>query len=186
MREEAVILVDEKDNEIGLISKTEAHKKALLHRAISVFIFNSKGDWLLQRRAFTKYHSGGLWTNSCCTHPFSNETNIDAANRRLRQEMGMQCPLTELFSFTYKEALDHELTEYEFDHVFIGITDYIPRINSNEVSEFKYIKFKDLTHDMKKNPSHYSVWFKKITERVNLLKQNYITESLAGFLLIDL
>jgi isopentenyl-diphosphate Delta-isomerase len=171
MVEEDVILVDEKDNEIGLMPKTEAHKKALLHRAISVFIFNSDGKWLLQRRALNKYHSGGMWTNTCCTHPLPNESNIDAANRRLRQEMGMQCSLKELFNFTYKEALDNELTEYELDHVFIGISDFIPRINAVEVAEFKYVKFKYLSLDIKKNPSHYTVWFKQIIERVNILKQ---------------
>jgi isopentenyl-diphosphate Delta-isomerase len=173
MEEEQVILVDENDNEIGLMPKTEAHKKALLHRAISVFIFNSNGEWLLQRRALAKYHSGGLWTNACCTHPLPNESNIDAANRRLKQEMGIKCLLKELFSFTYKESLDNELTEYEFDHVFIGITDNIPQINLAEVSEFKYFIYNDLSLDIKKNPNHYTVWFKKIIERVNRLKQNY-------------
>jgi isopentenyl-diphosphate Delta-isomerase len=169
--EENVILVDEKDNEIGLMPKTEAHKKALLHRAISVFIFNSDGEWLLQQRAFTKYHSGGLWTNTCCTHPLPNESNIDAANRRLRQEMGMQCTLKELFSFTYKEPLDNELIENEFDHVFMGITNYAPRFNPKEVAAFKYVKFNDLILDIERSPGHYTVWFKKIIERVNTLKQ---------------
>ena len=174
MEDELVILVDEQDNEIGLMSKTEAHKKALLHRAISVFIFNSNGEWLLQRRALKKYHSSGLWTNTSCTHPLPNETNIDAANRRLRQEMGMQCSLKEIFSFTYKEALDNELTENEFDHVFIGITNDIPIINDEEVAEFKYIQYRDLTLDIKKNPTHYTVWFKKIIDQVNRLKQKEV------------
>jgi isopentenyl-diphosphate Delta-isomerase len=177
MEEELVILVDKQDKEIGLIPKIEAHKKALLHRAISVFIFNSNGEWLLQRRAFTKYHSSGLWTNTCCTHPLPGETNIDAAIRRLKQEMGMQCSIMELFSFTYKEALDNELTEYEFDHVFIGITDSIPKINPNEVTEFKYIKYNELFLDIKTNPNHYTVWFKKIIERVNQLKQKEFIEN---------
>lgn len=167
--EENVILVDEKDNEIGLMAKTEAHKKALLHRAISVFIFNSNGEWLLQRRALTKYHSGGLWTNACCTHPLPNESNIDAANRRLKEEMGMHCSLKELFSFTYKETLDNELTEHELDYVFIGITDLMPVINTDEVAEFKYIKYDSLILDIRNNPSHYTVWFMKIIERVHLL-----------------
>jgi isopentenyl-diphosphate Delta-isomerase len=172
--EEEVILVDENDNEIGLMPKTDAHKKALLHRAISVFIFNKKGEWLLQRRALTKYHSGGLWTNTCCSHPLPKESNIDVANRRLNQEMGIQCSLTELFSFTYKEAMDNELTEHEFDHVFIGITDNIPQINPAEVAEFKYVKYKDLSLDIKKNPTNYTVWFRKIFERVWELKQKKI------------
>lgn len=167
--EENVILVDEKDNEIGLMAKTEAHKKALLHRAISVFIFNSEGEWLLQRRAFNKYHSAGLWTNTCCTHPLPNENNPDAANRRLKEEMGMHSTLKELFSFTYKETLDNELTEHELDHVFVGITDLMPTINTDEVAEFKYIKYDSLILDIKNNPSHYTVWFKKIIERVSNL-----------------
>lgn len=167
--EENVILVDDNDNQIGLMAKTEAHKKALLHRAISVFIFNSEGEWLLQRRAFSKYHSAGLWTNTCCTHPLPNENNQDAANRRLKEEMGMHGSLKELFSFTYKETLDNELTEHELDHVFVGITDLIPTINTDEVAEFKYIKHDSLTLDIKNNPSHYTVWFKKIIERVSNL-----------------
>jgi isopentenyl-diphosphate delta-isomerase len=167
--EEKVILVDEMDIEIGLMPKTEAHKKALLHRAISVFIFNSNGKWLLQRRALTKYHSGGLWTNACCTHPLPNESNTDAANRRLKQEMGMSVSLKELFSFTYKETLDNELTEHELDHVFIGTTDLTPKINADEVAEYKYISYDDLIHDIQNNPSNYTVWFKKIIERVHSL-----------------
>lgn len=164
--EENVILVDEKDNEIGLMGKTEAHKKALLHRAISVFIFNPDGEWLLQRRAFSKYHSGGLWTNTCCTHPLPDESNLDAANRRLKQEMGMHCSLKELFSFTYKEALDNELTEHELDHVFIGTTDLAPIINPNEVAEFKYVSYQDLELDITNNTSEYTAWFNKIYYRV--------------------
>jgi isopentenyl-diphosphate Delta-isomerase len=171
MEEELVILVDEQDNEIGLMPKTEAHKKALLHRAISIFIFNPNGEWLLQRRALTKYHSAGMWTNTCCTHPLPNETNIDAANRRLRHEMGIQCPLKEIFSFTYKEALDNELTEHEYDHVFIGITNNIPRINLAEVADYKYVKYNDLCQDVERNPTHYTVWFKKIIDQVNISKQ---------------
>jgi len=168
---EKVILVDEFDNQIGIMEKMEAHKKALLHRAISVFLWNSNGEWLLQRRALSKYHSGGLWTNACCSHPLPYESYIDAANRRLIQEMGLQCPLKEIFNFTYKELLDNELTEYEFDHVFFGITDDIPQINPAEVAEYKYIKYQELSIDIKKNPSHYTVWFKKILEQVNLFHQ---------------
>ena len=164
--EENVILVDDKDNEIGLMAKTEAHKKALLHRAISVFIFNSNGEWLLQRRALSKYHSGGLWTNTSCTHPLPNENNVDAAHRRLGQEMGLQCSLKEIFSFTYKEALDQQLTENEFDHVFIGITDMIPIINVDEVAEFKYVSYQNLEFDINKNATEYTIWFKKIYNRV--------------------
>jgi len=163
-----VILVDSDDNQIGVSEKMEAHRKALLHRAVSVFICNTKGEWLLQRRALSKYHSNGLWTNTCCSHPHPNETSIDAANRRLKEEMGMECKLKELFNFTYKEILDNELTEYEFDHVFLGITDDTPKINIEEVMEWKYISFIDLKNDIEQNPNNYTVWFKKIFERVKL------------------
>ena len=166
MTEVSVILVDKEDNQVGLMQKTEAHKKALLHRAISVFICNSEGEWLLHRRAFDKYHSSGLWSNACCSHPLPGETNIDAANRRLAEEMGMQCNLAELFSFTYKEALGNDLTEHEFDHVFSGVTDNLPVINPVEVHEFKYLKYNDLLNDINLNPCNYTVWFRKIFERV--------------------
>ncbi len=168
MEIEFVILVDEHDNELGFLEKMEAHQKALLHRAISVFIFNAKGEWLLQRRAFSKYHSGGLWTNCCCTHPFPNESNLEAANRRLMQEMGLQSILHELFSFSYLERLDNELTEHEFDHVFGGVSDIAPQINVNEVVDYKYISYNDLYLDVLANPDHYTVWFKKIVDKVQL------------------
>jgi isopentenyl-diphosphate delta-isomerase len=168
MGETFVILVDTDDNQIGVSEKMEAHRKALLHRAVSVFICNSKGEWLLQRRALSKYHSNGLWTNTCCSHPYPNETNIDAAKRRLMEEMGMECELNEFFSFTYKEVLDNELTEYEFDHVFFGISDHKPTINIDEVMEYKYITFSDLQKDIELNQNDYTVWFKMIFERVKL------------------
>lgn len=164
--EDKVILVDEMDNERGVMAKHEAHQKALLHRAVSVFVFNSKGEWLLQRRAVDKYHSGGLWTNACCTHPLPKEGNLEAANRRLREEMGMHAPLTELFSFCYKEALDNELTEHELDHVFVGVTDMLPMINRVEVGEYRYVKYPDLKRDMTLHPELYTAWFKMIVERV--------------------
>ena len=166
--ETLVILVDKNDNQIGVMEKMEAHRKALLHRAISVFICNSKGKWLLQRRSLNKYHSNGLWTNSCCSHPYPNESAIEAANRRLMEEMGLECELEELFSFTYIEALDNKLTEHEFDHVFFGITDELPSHNSDEVLEWKYIDYHKMVEDIHQNPDDYTVWFKKIFKRVNL------------------
>jgi isopentenyl-diphosphate delta-isomerase len=161
-----VLLVDINDNEIGTIEKMEAHRKALLHRAISVFICNSKGEWLMQQRALEKYHSKGLWTNTCCSHPFPNESNIHAANRRLMEEMGMNCKLRELFSFTYKEVLEDNLTEYEFDHVLFGISDQIPKINDFEVMDWKYMNYFALHKDLIINPDRYTIWFRKIFERV--------------------
>jgi isopentenyl-diphosphate delta-isomerase len=122
---------------------------------------------LLQQRALDKYHSNGLWTNTCCSHPYPGETSLDAANRRLREEMGMEAELKEIFHFTYREKLDNELTEHELDHVFIGITDETPRINTREVVAWKYIDYSELKEDVNKNPQNYTVWFLKILERVN-------------------
>lgn len=167
MDEPLVILVDRNDSQTGVAGKMEAHRKGLLHRAVSVFIVNSKGEWILQRRAFDKYHSNGLWTNTCCTHPVPGESNIDSARRRLKEEMGIECELTELFTFTYKEKLENELTEHELDHVFYGISDTDPVINTSEVEEWEAVKFNDLQKDILKNPSNYTYWFKKIYEKVD-------------------
>lgn len=167
MDKNKVILVDKEDNIIGLMEKMEAHKKALLHRAVSVFIFNTKGQWLLQRRAMEKYHSAGLWTNTCCTHPFSAETYPEAANRRLKEEMGMEAELTDIFNFIYKEKLDDQLSEHELDHVFVGITDKTPIPEPNEVMQWQYIDSEDLFNDINNNPENYTVWFKKIVSRVH-------------------
>ena len=164
--EERVVLVDEHDFEIGTMPKMEAHQKALLHRAISVFIFNSKGEWLLQRRALHKYHSSGLWSNTACTHPRPGESYLEAADRRLKEEMGMQCELNDLFNFIYKEKLDNELTEHELDHVFIGYTDQIPNINVEEVCDHTHISYDDLKNDIHANPDKYTYWFKHVIENV--------------------
>lgn len=161
-----VILVDEGDNEIGIMEKMEAHRKALLHRAVSVFIINSQGDWVLQRRAFSKYHSNGLWTNTCCSHPNPGESSLDAANRRLTEEMGIACPLKEIFTFIYKEPLDNELTEYELDHIFIGISDELPQLNKDEVMECKVLSYSEISKEMISSPDLYTVWFRKLFERV--------------------
>ena len=167
MMQEQVILVDSNDTETGVMEKMEAHRKARLHRAVSVFIVNSKGDWLLQRRALGKYHSNGLWTNTCCSHPKPGESSIDAAHRRLMEEMGMKAKLRELFHFIYKEPLDNELTEYELDHVFVGISDDEPNINTDEVLSWKYVNYQTLKQDIAENPENYTVWFLKIVERVH-------------------
>ena len=164
---EKVILVDENDKALGSMEKMEAHRKSKLHRAISVFVIDHEGKWLLQKRAYTKYHSGGLWTNTCCTHPQPGETSLHAANRRLLEEMGIKTGLKEIFHFTYKEVLDNEMTEHEIDHIFLGITNQIPAINKMEVDEWKYISYFDLTTNINKNPENYTVWFRMILERVN-------------------
>jgi isopentenyl-diphosphate Delta-isomerase len=162
-----VILVDENDHKWDFMEKMEAHRKGVLHRAISVFVTNSKGDWLLQRRAADKYHSRCLWTNTCCTHPLPGESVEDAARRRLKEEMGLVCDLRHLFSFIYREQLDNDLTEHELDHVFHGITDDHPVMNPHEVMEWKYIPFSDLKTEVITNPGNYSVWFRKIVGKVN-------------------
>ena len=162
-----MILVDKSDKPMGVMEKMEAHRKGLLHRAISVFIITSTGEWILQKRAHDKYHSKGLWTNTCCTHPFPGESGIDAAKRRLAEEMGLNCTLNELFSFIYKEKLDNDLTEHEYDHVFIGITDSEPEINTSEVVAWEKISFEELHNDIILDPDSYTVWFKEIYQRVN-------------------
>lgn len=158
MVEEKVILVDQNDNPIGLMNKMEAHEKALLHRAFSIFIFNDKGELLIQQRALTKYHSAGEWANTCCSHQRDGETSLDAAHRRLMEEMGFDTPLTEVFNFTYKQAFGNGLTEHEFDHVLFGNYEEKPDVNPEEVASWKYINMDDLVHDIDKNPSNYTIW----------------------------
>ncbi|MCT4616562.1 MAG: isopentenyl-diphosphate Delta-isomerase [Marinifilaceae bacterium] len=164
---EKVILVDTNDKPIGLMEKLEAHKKALLHRAVSVFLFNSEGKMLIQRRALSKYHSPGLWTNTACTHPRENESVSKAGIRRLNEEMGIEYHnLTKIFDFIYKEKLDNELTEYEFDHVFVGESDIKPNFNTKEVCEYNYVGLEDLKADVIAHPEKYTVWFRKIYLKV--------------------
>jgi|TARA_B100001248_G_scaffold242031_1_gene209272 isopentenyl-diphosphate delta-isomerase len=157
---EKVILVDENDNQVGLMPKLEAHQKGLLHRAFSIFIFNSKYELLLQKRASSKYHSGGLWTNTCCSHPREGEDTLDAANRRLIEEMGIETSLRKVHDFIYKAELDNNLTEHEFDHVFYGIYNEDPIINKDEADDFKWIDMDSLNEDIKTNGDNYTIWFK--------------------------
>ena len=160
MSEEKVILVDENDNQVGLMPKLEAHQKGLLHRAFSVFIFNSKYQLLLQKRAISKYHSGGLWTNTCCSHPREAEDILDAANRRLLEEMGIKTNLRKVFDFIYKAELDNELTENEFDHVFYGVFDENPTLNKEEAEDYKWVDMETISNDIIRNSDNYTVWFK--------------------------
>lgn len=157
-----VILVDENDNEIGYLDKLEAHKKGMLHRAFSVLIFNSADQLLLQKRAANKYHSAGLWTNTCCSHPKPNERMVDAVQRRLQEEMGIACETNFAYKFLYQTKLEHGLTEHELDYVFIGICDDKPVINSSEVSDWKFISLADIRRDLIKNSEAYTFWFKEI------------------------
>jgi len=157
---EKVILVDSEDKAIGTIEKIEAHEKALLHRAFSVFIFNEKEEMLLHQRASSKYHSGGLWTNACCSHPRENETTEEAAHRRLLEEMGFDCEIEEQFSFIYKAELDHGLTEHEFDHVFTGTYDGPINPNPEEVESYRYISMDSLQKEIEDYPALFTEWFK--------------------------
>jgi isopentenyl-diphosphate delta-isomerase len=156
---EKVILVDEADNVVGEMEKMEAHRKGILHRAFSVFVLDSTNRLLLQRRAHGKYHSPGLWTNTCCSHPRAGESIPQAAHRRLYEEMGFDCPLDSVFSFIYQAKFDNGLTEHELDHVLIGFSDEIPQLNFEEVHEFKRISLPEVAADIKANPESYTVWF---------------------------
>ena len=167
---ESVILVDTNDNELGEMQKMEAHYKGILHRAFSIFIFNTKGELLLQQRALNKYHSGGKWTNTCCSHPRIGETTQNAANRRLREEMGMECSLNYVFNFTYYAEIMDGLYEHEFDHVYFGTSDYEPVINPTEVLNYKYISLDNLENELILNPEDYTEWLKIC---FNLVKENY-------------
>jgi len=162
MREEKVILVNELDEQIGLMPKLEAHQKAILHRAFSVFVLNKNNEIMLQQRAHQKYHSPLLWTNTCCSHQRNGETNIEAGSRRLFEEMGFRVELKELFHFIYKAPFDNGLTEHELDHVMIGYFDENPTINSEEVEDWKWMKIEDVKKDMLLHPEIYTVWFKII------------------------
>jgi len=163
---EQVIIVDDKDNPVGTMEKMEAHRKGALHRAFSVFIFNSQGELLLQQRALEKYHSGGKWTNTCCSHPRPNEKTIDAAKRRLKEEMGIKCTLSYSFQFYYKAEFDNGLIEHEIDHVFFGLSDSTPQLNPNEVLSYQYISLNDLKKEIQLYPDKFTPWFKICFDQV--------------------
>lgn len=162
MVEEQVILVNEQDEQIGLMPKMEAHEKAVLHRAFSVFIFNSKNELMLQQRAAHKYHSPLLWTNTCCSHQRDGETNIEAGTRRLSEEMGFTTALKEVTTFIYKAPFDNGLTEHEFDHVMTGFYEMDPVINKEEVEAWKWMPVEAVIPDIESNPEIYTAWFKII------------------------
>ena len=151
---------------IGTMDKMAAHTSGTLHRAFSVFIFNSRGQLMLQQRALDKYHSGGLWTNTCCSHPRLGEKTIDAAYRRLQEEMGMDCELTELFQFTYRHDFENGVIEHEYDHVFMGISDDLPVPDSAEVASFTYMDTDLLAFEISEHPDEYTAWFKICLEKV--------------------
>jgi len=165
MEEENVILVNENDEQIGLMPKLEAHEKAVLHRAFSVFVLNSQNEIMLQQRAQQKYHSPLLWTNTCCSHQRDGETNIQAGSRRLFEEMGFETALKELFHFIYKAPFDNGLTEHELDHVMIGYYSGEPTINKEEVENWKWMTIEDVQNDIQLHPEIYTVWFKIIFDQ---------------------
>ena len=172
-----MILADEKDTPIGTMPKLEAHEKAVLHRAFSVFIMNEAGETLLQRRAATKYHSPLLWTNTCCSHQRIGETNTEAGRRRLMEEMGFEVPLRELFSFIYKAPFDNGLTEHELDHVMIGTYNAAPAVNPDEVADWKWMRPEDIRRDIAAHPERYTVWFKIIFKKF----YDHLTQEFKGY-----
>ena len=153
-----IVLVDKNDRTIGFKEKLRTQLEGDLHRALSIFIFDSAGNLLIQKRAMAKYHSGSLWSNTCCSHPRPGETIEDAAHRRLREEMGFDCRLKEVFSFIYKAKVNNDLTEHEYDHVLIGRFDGEPNPNANEVDEWKWVQIEDLKSGIEKNPNYYTSW----------------------------
>ena len=167
---EMVILVDKHDNQLGLMEKIEAHKKAVLHRAFSVFILNDNNELLIQQRALSKYHSPALWTNTCCSHPRDGESVLDAGARRLKEEMGFETKLDSLLSFVYRAKFDNGLTEHEFDHVLFGYYNDDPSINKLEVMDWKWVNLDFLKNDIITNSELYTIWFKIIFEK---FKKNF-------------
>lgn len=164
--EDKVILVDVNNRAIGVMPKMEAHIQGKLHRAFSVFIFNTKGELLLQQRALDKYHSAGKWTNTCCSHPKPDEETINAAHRRLMEEMGMECELYPVFNFQYRAEVTEGIIENEYDHVFFGTTDQVPVINPLEVVAYRYINMNDLPDEIATQPDQYTEWLKICLIRV--------------------
>lgn len=164
--EDEVILVNDDDQVVGTMPKLQAHEEGKLHRAFSVFIFNSSGALLLQQRAFDKYHSAGEWTNTCCSHPRPNEDTAEAAKRRLREEMGMDCEMQHVFSFQYQAEVGSGLIEHEYDHVYFGLSDQVPNLNPEEVHAYRYSSMPALEIDLQENPDDYTEWLKIAFSRV--------------------
>ena len=165
MKEEKVLLVDTQDRVLGTMSKLEAHQKGVLHRAFSVFILNRQNALMLQQRAWDKYHSPGLWTNTCCSHQREGEDSLAAGKRRLQEEMGLEVPLTPLFTFIYKAPFDNGLTEHELDHVLLGYSEQSPNPNPQEVTDWQWMPLEEVQRKLTEQPEQFTVWFKIIFER---------------------
>ncbi len=174
MQVEYVILVNKHDLPLGTMEKMEAHEKGVLHRAFSVFTFNKEGKLLLQRRSLEKYHSPGLWANTVCSHPHAGEKILDAAHRRLQEEMGFDCELEDVFSFVYNADVGQGLREHEYDHVFVGICNAIPKPDTNEVGDWKYVDFDDLLKDVVIHPESYTMWFRIAIKELNKYREKVI------------
>ena len=162
---EHVVLVDAQDRQVGTMEKMEAHEKGVLHRAFSVFLFDNAGQLIIQQRAWTKYHSPGLWANTCCSHPRENEPIIEAGKRRLKEEMGMDADLRPLFSFIYKADMGNGLIEHELDHVLVGYANTEPHINLQEVASYRSMRLEDIQMDLQRRPERYTEWFKIVFDR---------------------
>ncbi len=165
MPDEYVVLVNEQDQVLGQLEKIEAHELGLLHRAFSVLLFNDRGELLLQQRAANKYHSPLLWTNTCCSHQRPNETTLMAAERRLKEEMGMSAPMQTAFKFQYKATLDQGLTEHELDHVLFGYTNQDPNINPEEVAAFRWISMAQLLQELQSKRDSFTIWFQILLDQ---------------------
>ena len=172
MKDELLIVVDEHDHPLAEAGKMEVHQKGILHRAFSVFIFNQEGKWLLQQRADSKYHSAGLWTNACCSHPHPAEKTEDAAAKRLHEEMGIKSVLNHIFSFTYRAEFENGLTEYEFDHIYSGYSNDVPSINKGEVMAYRYVSIDEIRKEIIEKPETFTKWFVMMFEKVNQYKSD--------------
>jgi len=167
MAQEFVQLLNDKNETIGMMEKLQAHREGALHRAVSVFIFNSKGEMLLQQRAAGKYHSPSLWSNACCTHPQYDEAPLSAAQRRLKEEMGIVCLLEHKFDFQYRAELGNGLIEHEFDHVYYGYSDDAPQPDINEVSAWRYLSMLTIEELLQKKPNEFTIWFQQLFHQLN-------------------
>lgn len=165
---EKVVLVDKKNRKVGEMEKIEVHKKGLLHRAFSIFVFNDKGELLIQQRPVEKYHSGGLWSNTVCSHPRAGERYLSAAHRRLKEEMGFDCELSKKNCFIYRSEFKNGLIENEYDYIFVGKYNKDPKPNKDEVADWKWVKISDLKKDIPKNPDAYTFWFRRIVSEFSI------------------
>ena len=172
--EDLLITVDENDNALGVLDKLSVHQKGILHRAFSLFIFNSKGEFLLQRRAKDKYHSPGLWSNTCCSHPRDGETLSKAVVRRLMEEMGLECITQFEFKFIYRAAFENGLIEHELDHVYFGKSENLPKPNFEEVQGWRYISLEKLEQEIYFNPDNFSEWMKICLPKVKARLKQYL------------